>query len=82
MTEAMVNMVEGNPGAITVLVKLMEDPLGLITLASLDDRMIYGADIWIAYKDICGQDIEAFKRKVADRSNDLEKRIDRIRNPR
>jgi hypothetical protein len=57
---------EGNPGGLSVMIELMEaapkiDPQaafkGLQPLLSLDNLQIYGSDIWILYKDLCGQDV-------------------------
>jgi hypothetical protein len=66
MLEIMMAMGEGNPGAIQVLCKLIEqaptiDPdsaLGSLgPLCMLDNLDIYGSRIWMLYKDVCGQDI-------------------------
>lgn len=56
---------EGNPGAISVLMQLMQaedvdpdsafGPFG--TVLSLDTYGVYGSKIWILYKDLCGEDI-------------------------
>ena len=57
---------EGNPGALTVLMSVLEnapivDPQafggGVITLLAFDTHGIYGSRIWMLYKDVCGQDI-------------------------
>lgn len=64
---AAVKMAEGNPGAATVIGKLLQegpaiDPdsalAGLGSVLGLDTHEIYGSDIWVFYKDICGQNIE------------------------
>jgi hypothetical protein len=56
---------EGNPGAITACMELMAaspkvDPQAwakdLQPLLQLDELKIYGSDIWLLYKDLCGQD--------------------------
>lgn len=59
-------MGEGNPGATSVIMGLMTGkadgidpdnilgPLGVVMF--LDTLEIYGADIWMLYKDICDQD--------------------------
>lgn len=61
-------MSDGNPGAIMVLMKLFEhnvavDPDSALgpfgTILDLDDKEIYGSDIWVLYKDICYEDIRA-----------------------
>lgn len=56
--------VTGNPGAVTVLFQLIADKNdpdswagGLGNLLSLDTLGIYGPDIWVLFKDVCGQNI-------------------------
>jgi hypothetical protein len=57
---------EMNPGAMKVCISLLEnaeevDPDnalgGIGCLLSLDAHGIYGASIWMLYKDVCGEDI-------------------------
>lgn len=57
---------EGNPGAMMVCTTMSKecpkiDPdaaFGEIgCLLSLDSHAIYGASIWMLYKDVCGEDI-------------------------
>lgn len=64
--ECLTKMVEGNPGALRVLADILEqtgkiDPRnmmgGLGMIASLDNYGIYGSQIWMLYKDVCGQSI-------------------------
>lgn len=64
--EAVIKVANGNPGAATVLVQALtlgddidpDDVMGgLGTVLSLDDYGIYGTDIWVFYKDICGGSI-------------------------
>ena len=76
-------MAEGNPGAMTAMTELVKDDpsFGLIYLAHLDDMEIYGAHIWVGYKDICKFDVDMFRKKILDHSikdeiNDLpQKRL-------
>lgn len=65
MTMAM-KLSEGNPGAVTVCLKLIEnnavvDPISAWgsfgTLISLDSCGIYSYQIWMLFKDVCNQDI-------------------------
>jgi len=66
--ETIIIMSEGNPGAITVLVQLLEDKeKGLFYILRLDDMNIRGTQIWIGYKDYCKQDIENFKTAILKR---------------
>jgi len=56
-------MAEGNPGAITVMMGILREekgmgPLGpLGVLLDLDTLGLYGSDIWILYKDLCGENL-------------------------
>ncbi len=63
MFSAIAKLSEGNPGALRVSVELFKygpgvDPDaalgGLAPLLSLDTHNIYGPDIWMLYKDVCG----------------------------
>lgn len=60
-------MSEGNPGAVNVMMMLFQnkeeiDPQsalgGFGAILSLDTHEIYGSNIWVFYKDVCGQDLE------------------------
>ena len=61
-----IKLAEGNPGALTVLLKLFEstatiDPQaafqGLAHILYLDELGIYGSRIWMLYKDVCKENI-------------------------
>ena len=61
--DVVTTMSEGNPGALTVMMRLMEKRGhmdGIFDILSLDDMNMRGSQIWVAYKDYCGQDIEKF----------------------
>ena len=65
-------MSEGSPGALTVLMKLLEiGPRGFMDVLNFDDMGIRGAGIWVAYKDHCGSDIEKLRTALRDRSPEL-----------
>lgn len=65
MMDVMIKMGEGNIGAITVLMDIMGksenvDPDNIFSFAhilSLDTHGIYGSNIWILYKDVCGENL-------------------------
>lgn len=66
MMDVFIKMCEGNPGAMSVLAQIMEhgekiDPDnalgGLGPILSLDTHEIHGSNIWILFKDVCGQNI-------------------------
>ena len=60
--DCVVAMSEGNPGAVTVLCESIKkspkiDPdaaFPIMVMLSLDTLGLYGSQIWILYKDICG----------------------------
>lgn len=67
--QIIMKMSEGNPGAATVLVNLLSeqevkvseiDPDNLLgavgVVLHMDTLEIYGSNIWMFYKDVCGQD--------------------------
>lgn len=63
-------MGEGNPGAMVILIGLLRGghPEDILTL---DHLGIYGQDIWILFKDECGEDMETFHRELERRLADL-----------
>ena len=40
---------------------------GIFDILSLDDMNMRGSQIWVAYKDHCGQDIEKFIACIKER---------------
>lgn len=61
--QILIKMSDGNPGAATILLKMLEadeiDPDsvmgGMMKILSLDTLEIYGTHIWVLYKDICDE---------------------------
>jgi hypothetical protein len=53
-------MSEENPGALTVLLKLLNGEDGFFKILLLDSKKLYGSDIWVLYKDICGENLNRF----------------------
>jgi hypothetical protein len=63
---SMIKLAEGNPGALTTLMKIMQegekiDPDNFMgsmgTILMFDTFGIYGSRIWMLYKDVCGQSL-------------------------
>lgn len=77
--DLMVAMSEGNPGAINVLANIIKtNPnSGLITMLSLDDMNIRGSQIWLGYKDHCGQNIDKFIECVDNRDVEMVNTINK-----
>ena len=61
--DLLVELAEGNPGALTVCCMLMENKfdLGLHILEAMNLR---GPDIWCLYKDECGEDMHEFQHRL------------------
>ena len=71
---------EGNPGGTRVLADIIAS-LGMgpgsMLILNIDDMNIRGEQIWIGYKDHCGEDIDVFIQAIRDRSKDL---VDAVNN--
>lgn len=64
--EILFKMSEGNPGALTVLLRVLTegeqiDPDGAMgglgPILALDTLGLYGPKIWMLFKDVCGEDL-------------------------
>lgn len=69
--DTIIKMSDGNPGGLNVMLDIIENGLdidgnnafnkqarcGYGTLLLLDTYNIYGSDIWVLYKDMCGQNL-------------------------
>lgn len=62
-SQLMNELAKGNPGAIAVVVRL-----DFVHLNNLKLFGINGSMIWVAYKDICGEDMDLLKQKIEDGS--------------
>lgn len=71
--DAVVKMAQGNPGAATVLAKIIQaDPIGgFIDICHMDDMGLKGPAIWVAYKDFAKNDLTVLTEAVRSRSKDL-----------
>lgn len=76
--DAVIKMSEGNPGAITVMIEILEsDPImGFLDIICMDERHIRGAKVWCLYKDICKYEVAKMREMIRDKSNDLEKKLE------
>lgn len=66
MQDVLFKMSEGNPGALTVCLGILEhgekiDPDnamgGMGGIVNLDTLQLYGAKIWMLFNDVCGKDL-------------------------
>lgn len=77
MMDIIVKMSEGNLGALTVLTTIIETEKekGLLTILHLDDMNIRGEQIWLGFKDHCGEDINEFIECTTKRNKEMLKTI-------
>lgn len=64
--DIVVKLSDGNPGAVTVLMKMLQDPMNLLAILLFDTFSIYGSNIWIAYKDYAKEDINVLISALRD----------------
>lgn len=57
-------MSEGNPGAITILADMLNDPTGILDIFLLDSLEIRGSRIWMLYSDCCEKNKKKFDRTL------------------
>ena len=69
MTDVLVEMAEGNVGAVTVLARLAngEADGSFMDALHLDDMNIRGSQVWVAYKDFAKEDFAVFVNAVRQR---------------
>jgi len=61
--EYLMELMEGNPGAMSVIMSLVNVNPNLLMLLHADG--IKGSEIWLLYKDICGEDIDEMIHMMA-----------------
>ena len=78
--DAIVKMADGNPGAVHVMCELLKPDLieGFLDICRFDDLELYGPDIWVAYKDICGSDIKVLRDRLGHHYHKLQKDVQRL----
>lgn len=77
ISDAVVLMSSGNPGAINAMMSLItnEPQIGFTDVMRLDAEGIYGENIWIGFKYACGGDVKVFREYIRDGS--LKGRIEK-----
>ena len=71
--DVVVKMSQGNPGACTVLCEILKaNPVdGLTVLLHADDMDLRGPALWVAYKDVCKEDLDKLIAAIKTRSPEL-----------
>lgn len=62
-SELIIDLGEGNPGALTVLSRLVKERSTdeiMYVLLKCQANKIYGSNIWVIYKRHCGMDMDRF----------------------
>lgn len=72
LVDKIVKLVEGNPGALTVILEFKGMPEFFLeaVVDYLLDVDIKGSQIWVIYKDRFGSDFEAFAKWVLAKMNE------------
>lgn len=65
MQDMLITMSEGNPGALTCMMQMMNsDPRALLDILFFDSIGIYGSKIYMVWNDCCGRDMGKFKETI------------------
>lgn len=66
MIEMLDTMCEGNPGALTCMMQMIQtDPMtGMMDILLFDSMGIYGSKIYMVWNDCCGRDMGKFKETI------------------
>ena len=59
-----VTMSEGNPGALMVVMEMLEDPSLTLDLLLCDSYGIRGSQLYMLHNDCCGRDNDKFRRTL------------------
>lgn len=66
-----------NPGAASVMMQCYQKDffIGQLVVAALDEKEIYGPNIWLEYKDVCGENLDKFIDSLDPTIKDSAKRL-------
>lgn len=77
MQDLAIKMGEWNPGGLNVVMQLLKMEDGWMRLLDLDDMNIRGSQIWVGYKDHCGEDINKFIEAIKNRDREMVSTVNR-----
>ena len=82
MRETLIELSDGNPGALTVLTDCAaQTPSSFgVIVDKLEEHDIRGSLIWVGYKDICDEELSAFISSVLREDDDFLEELDEYRN--
>ncbi len=70
--ERILEVGEGNPGALNVIKLLLDQGLpGAVCFASAYHMKLWGSKLWVAYKDYAGQDVNKLIGALIDQDETL-----------
>ena len=75
--DIVIRMAEGNPGAVSVLTQMTRGYDTALEILGLDDMNVRGSQIWVGYKDHCGEDLAKFIECIHQRDQDMVDTINR-----
>ena len=65
MQEMLITMSEGNPGALTCMLEMLQtDPMALLDILYFDSMGIYGSKIYMLWNDCCGRDMSKLRETI------------------
>ena len=77
--EFMSKFCEGNVGCVSVVVAVAEQGhFQIQAIMNLVDMNIRGAQVWVAFKDVCQQDVGEFVDRVLKRDPELVRQVNEI----
>lgn len=63
--EILMAMSDGNPGALTCMLQMLEsDPMAFLDILLFDTMGIYGSKIYMVWNDCCNRDMRKFKETI------------------
>ena len=80
MQDALIQMGEGNPGGLIVLLQIAKHVQDGFTacILRLDDMNIRGSQIWVGYKDHCNEDLGLFIVSILRRDEEMITTINQV----
>lgn len=65
LQDMLFEMSEGNPGALTCMMQMLNSyPEALLDILLFDTMGIYGSQIYMVWNDCCGRDMDKFKETI------------------
>lgn len=62
--QVLITMCDGNPGALQVLMQMLNDSNGLMNILACDSLGIRGVKLYLLYNDCCDRDFNKFNRTL------------------